>query len=175
MVNSILHTDALEQKYGPITAIVVRHDPAGKTTGERMRKAKLVDQCGIVRTYALTFLKEYPESKELDEIEGKIQKGALIGQTFRNYHYDITRIELGSFDIPITDWLKNEFQTSSSVAHATVIDFHVEKTGKGSFTYGTLIEVYCPEFYPPSGLVEKSDDLKPLYRRLIAQLDPVVI
>lgn len=71
MSGYLLHTDALERKYGPIRVVVTRHDPAARE-GERIRKAKLIDGSGIMRTYALTFLNSDGRDEELNSSDEDI-------------------------------------------------------------------------------------------------------
>ena len=51
-----LHTDILEEKYGPISTKLIRHD-------NKIREAHLVDFKGISRTYAITFINESKNSE----------------------------------------------------------------------------------------------------------------
>lgn len=43
-----LHTDVLEDKYGPITARIIKHT-------SKIREAHLIDKKNISRTFAITF------------------------------------------------------------------------------------------------------------------------
>lgn len=70
-----LHTDVLEERYGPIIANVLRHDDIknierGK---ERIREARLIDKENVLRTYALTFLTYDKNNKEISEIDQEIR------------------------------------------------------------------------------------------------------
>ena len=58
-----LHTDVLEERYGPISSRVLVHN-------DKIRRAHLIDQKGISRTYAITFLSnKWP--KEIAKIKNK--------------------------------------------------------------------------------------------------------
>jgi hypothetical protein len=148
MIENNLHTDALELKYGPIQAVVMRHDPLDHD-GERIREAKLVDGNGILRTYALTFLNNSLADKELLEIDEKIREGALIGQTFKRYYYEVSRIVLCELLVPLPIWMQDQFGVSQKIAHARLLEFYAKKEGSQTFLYGTLIEIYSPDFVEP--------------------------
>ena len=150
MINKNLHTEALEARYGPIQAVVLRHDSLDHD-GERIREAKLVDQNGILRTYALTFLSDNNESEEFFAIDKKIKEGALMGQTFIAYGYKVIRTVLCDIALPLPVWMQNEFQVQQTVANAKLIEFRARKQRR-TFTYGTLLEIYSPDFENPREL-----------------------
>ncbi|MFH1802380.1 MAG: hypothetical protein ABH864_02915 [archaeon] len=62
-----LHTDVLEEKYGPIHSKVLVHD-------EKVRLSHLVDKKGISRTFAITFF-QGPFDKNIKRINEEIKKG----------------------------------------------------------------------------------------------------
>jgi hypothetical protein len=92
-VKDRLHTDVLKDKYGPIHAVVLRHDNVRevKRGGDRIREVKLVDETGVLRTYALTFLTYDKSNQEISTIDDEIRLGGLIGQTFRNHNYVVKK------------------------------------------------------------------------------------
>jgi hypothetical protein len=175
MTKSILHTDALEERYGPIRAIVMRHDPL--TEKERVREAKLVDNNGILRTYALTFLTENNTDPELMEIDEKIHEGALMGRTFRDHGYEITRDVFAEFILPIPSWMQNEFRVTQKNACAKLMEFRVQKKPKISFLYGVLLEIYSPDFCDPINFEIKNNknalekaNVAPFYKKITEHL-----
>lgn len=136
-----LHTDVLIDKYGPVHAEVVRHDSA-------IREVHIIDQAGISRTYALTFFSFDRNDLELVEIDNEIQGGGLIGETFRIHGYEIRKnvIDVSSIEIP--RWLQEKFGTSERFAKARLSEFYADKGDKPPVIYGTVVEVYTPDFRP---------------------------
>lgn len=146
-----LHTDILEQKYGPIHAVVLRHDNVKETKkgAERIREARLVDEKDILRTYALTFLTYDKENKEIANIDDEIRQGGLIGQTFREHGYTIKKNVIDVLIMPIPDWMRKDFNTEIKEAKARLTEFYAKKVGTTPTIYGTVLEIYSPDFKNP--------------------------
>jgi len=66
---------------------------------ERIRKAKLIDASGIMRTYALTFLNNDGRDEELNAIDEDIRNLGLIGRTFQKNQYEIIGTSMFSFKV----------------------------------------------------------------------------
>jgi len=49
--------------------------------------------------------------------------------------------------------MKNEFRVSCDIAHTAVLNLRVKKTGRAPFSYGTLVDIYSPDFY--SSMVDR--------------------
>ncbi len=58
-----LHTDVLEERYGPVTADVLQHD-------NRVRQVHLRDKTGVSRTFAITLFPDAGISDSLKKIDG---------------------------------------------------------------------------------------------------------
>jgi hypothetical protein len=137
-----LHSDVLEDKYGPIHSIVIRHD-------DIIREAHLMDASDISRTYALTFFSFDRTNEEMCAINEKIKSGGLIGQTFREHGYEIRKNVIDVFTVPLPDWLKKDFHSSDAFAKARLSEFYAKKDGSSPIIYGTVLEVYAPDFRGP--------------------------
>jgi hypothetical protein len=133
-----LHTDILEEKYGPVHSVVLKHD-------NKIREALLVDSVGVARTYALTFLAE-PETNEVKVINKEIQNGKAIGKAFREHGYIVRKNVLDVFKIKIPTWLAVEFDTKEKYAKARLSEFYAKKENTSPIIYGTVTEVYTPDF-----------------------------
>lgn len=144
---TVLHTDTLEKKYGPLHAIVLRHDRYGSVDDgqDRIREAKLVDQEGVLRTYALTFLASRWEGDEMAAIDHEIGGGAMIGKTFRDHGYAIRRNFIHQADLAIPAWMQSEFRLEQAKAHAKLSEFYAKKEDAEPMLYGTLLEVMDPD------------------------------
>ena len=155
----MLHTDILEQKYGPIHAVVLRHDDVQKAKkgAERIREAKLVDNEEITRTYALTFLTYDKGNAELADIDDEIRQGGLIGQTFRQHGYAVKKNVVDVFILPIPSWMQNDFKVDSQEAKARLTEFYAKKEGATPVVYGTVLEVYSPDFKNPKNGINDID------------------
>lgn len=136
-----LHTDVLEEKYGPIHAHVLRHD-------DRIREAHLEDQGGISRTYALTFFPErmHPELRPIDQ---KIRKGEAIGKAFRKEGYAVRKNVVAVFGLKLPGWLKKAFRVKTPYAKARLSEFYAKHHAGKPRLYGKVLEVYTPDFRPP--------------------------
>lgn len=137
-----LHTDVLEEKYGPIHAEVVRHD-------SEIREAKLVDGEGITRTYAITFFPKVEFVGELSEVNEKIKNGGAIGKVFREYGYVIRKNVIDVFIVDLPTRLQQDFQTHETKAKARLSEFYARKEQDEPIVYGTVLEIYSPDFRPP--------------------------
>ena len=115
-----LHTDILEDKYGLISAKVLRHD-------NKIREAHLIDKKGISRTFALTFFSKEMPNKEIKKINEEIKNGEAIGKAFREHQYSIRKNVLDVYIIELPSWLKHAFKTSSNFAKARISEFYAKK------------------------------------------------
>ncbi|MEK6898616.1 MAG: hypothetical protein AABW79_00790 [Nanoarchaeota archaeon] len=135
-----LHTDVLEEKYGPIKAKVLKHS-------KELREAHLVDNMGVSRTYSLTF---FPNKKEtrIANVEKEISKGFPIGKAFRKHGYAIRKNVVEVFIFKLTSKLKKEFKTTEKNAKARISEFYAKKRGDEPVVYGLVLEIYSPDFRP---------------------------
>ena len=160
-----LHSDVLEDKYGPIRSRIIRHDNVSekhKPGEEYIREAHLEDESGISRTYALTFLEYDKSNSEILGIDKKIREGGMIGKTFREHKYEIRKNVIDVFTLLIPDWLKKDFATNENFAKARVSEFYAKKKDHEPVIYGDVLEVYSPDFRGPT--INKVD---------IAQINPM--
>ncbi len=137
-----LHTDILEEKYGPIHAEVLRHD-------DLVRESQLADAKGISRTYALTFFPKDRENDEIRTIDDEIRAGGLIGETFRKHSYAIRKNVVDVFVLELPAWLKTDFQTQEGYSKARMSEFYAKKRDSSPVIYGDVLEVYAPDFRSP--------------------------
>ncbi|MDO8647996.1 MAG: hypothetical protein Q7R70_06320 [Candidatus Diapherotrites archaeon] len=133
-----LHTDVLAQKYGQISAKVLRHD-------EKAREAHLIDSNGISRTFAITlFPKSIP--KQIKKINEQIKNGSPIGETFRQNGFEVRKNVLSVNILQIPKWLKNDFRTGKASAKYRISEFYAKSQKSKPVIYGTVIEIYSPDF-----------------------------
>jgi hypothetical protein len=147
-----LHTDVLEGKYGPVHAVVFRHDDvstAGKGA-ERIREVEIDDEKGVTRTYALTFLTYDKNNKGLADVDEEIRGGGLIGKTFREHGYEVKKNVIDVFIMPIPSWMQQDFSVDVSEAKARLTEFYAKKGDETPVVYGTVLEVYSPDFRDPN-------------------------
>jgi hypothetical protein len=142
-----LHTDVLEEKYGPISSKVILHN-------DRIRLSHLVDNKGISRTFAITFFNK-GWNKEIKEINEEIKKGKPIGKIFRKHEYAIRKNVLEVYKIRIPNWLKKEFRTEGTHAKARLSEFYAKKKGITPVIYGVVVEIYSPDFR--KAVINKTD------------------
>lgn len=140
-LTEVLHTDILEEKYGAIHSSVLKHN-------DLVRESLLVDEHGVARTYALTFIsKKLP--KAILEVNEVIKQGKPIGKAFREANYIIRKNVLDVFVIEIPPWLNIEFATKEKFAKARLSEFYAKKAGSKPVIYGVVTEVYTPDFRKP--------------------------
>lgn len=158
-VKDRLHTDILEQKYGPIHAVVLRHDNVRemKIGAERIREARLTDEKDILRTYALTFLTYDKRNDEIANIDDEIRRGGLIGQTFKKYGYTVKKNVIDVFIMAIPSWMKEDFKADTEEAKARLTEFYAKKEENTPIIYGTVLEIYSPDFKDPEDGINDVD------------------
>jgi hypothetical protein len=134
-----LHTDVLEEKYGPIEPEIVRHD-------KTIREVYLNDSQGIARTYALTFFPDSWESEDIQAIDDEIRNGGSIGKTFKKHGYEIRKNVIAVFVLDVPTWLQERFRSEKPQAKARFSEFYAKKEGNEPVIYATVLEVYSPDF-----------------------------
>ncbi len=140
-INKKLHTDVLEAKYGPIHSEVLRHD-------DFMRESFLSDEKGIARTYALTIFEYDRKNMEIRAIDERIKSGGLIGKAFKDFGYEVRKNVTGVFLIENPTWLKEKFAENNEKSKARLSEFYAKQEIGEPIIYGTVLEVYSPDFRP---------------------------
>lgn len=155
-----LHTDQLQEAYGPVSVRLLRHD-------NEVREAHLVDRQGISRTFAVTFLApQFP--KELARIDAEIRDGAPIGKTFLSYGYEVRKNVLKALVVDLPAWLRTEFAHPSRSTKVFLSEFLARADARPPELYGTVVEVYSPDFRSP--VITETDRLQesPTFTSLMA-------
>lgn len=136
-----LHTDVLESRYGKIHSEVLRHD-------DFMREALLSDEKNIARTYALTIFEYDRNNIEIKSINEAIKNGGLIGKVFRDFGYEVRKNVTGVFLIENPRWLKDKFLNQNKKSKSRLSEFYAKKETGEPIIYGTVLEIYSPDFRP---------------------------
>jgi hypothetical protein len=147
-----LHSDVLEEKYGPIHSEVLRHDDVKEERDEGdlpMREAHLCDGNEVSRTYALTFLTYDKADDEFYEIDSEIRNGGMIGKAFREHEFVVKKNVIDVFTLPLTPELKEKFKTDIEYAKARFSEFYARRGNEEPKIYGRVLEVYTPDFREP--------------------------
>jgi hypothetical protein len=134
-----LHTEVLEEKYGPIHSEVLQHN-------DFVREVYISDANNIARTYALTIFEYDKADPEICRIDKEIKEGGLIGKTFKNNGYEVRKNVTGVFTIENPNWLCKKFADNSKYSKARLSEFYARKEGTPPIIYGTVLEVYSPDF-----------------------------
>lgn len=137
-----LHTDVLESKYGPIHSEILKHD-------DFMREVFLSDENNIARTYALTIFQYDKNNIEIKTIDNLIKNGGLIGKTFKDNGFEVRKNVTSVFTINNPQWLKDSFSDNGEKSKARLSEFYAKKEGNEPIVYGTVLEVYSPNFRSP--------------------------
>lgn len=139
IVTGQLHTEVLQDVYGPINIQVLNDD-------NRIREILLTDQQGIARTYALTIKNtEWAWNKEMQRVNAAIRAGEAIGKTFKANGFSIRKNIIDVFVVKLPEWLRNAFAHNSEMAKARISEFLVKKN-QLIFNYGLITEIYSPDF-----------------------------
>lgn len=141
-LNERLHTDVLEERYGPVHVAVLEHSAS-------LRRAHLLDAQNVSRTFTITFFPEKWASEEVCAINAKIQAGGSIGKTFRRYGYAIRKNVVDVYVTEIPEWLQKKFNVDKRFAKVRLSEFYAKKQGSEPVMYGVVTEVYSPDFRPP--------------------------
>jgi hypothetical protein len=137
-----LHTEVLKEKYGKVNTHVLRDD-------DHIRDVLLMDEHLIARTYALTIKnKQWQHNDEIYEVNKAIQNGEGIGEAFKSRGFVIQKNVLDVYVIKLAEWLRLAFETNNKTAKARIAEFIVKK-GNLIYNYGTITEVYAPDFRTP--------------------------
>lgn len=154
-----LHTDVLQDKYGPIVADVLRHDNVTemKKGSERIREARLVDKDNVLRTYALTFLTYDKNNKEIVAIDEEIRSWWLIWVTFRKHWYTIKKNVIDVFIMDIPKWMEEDFKVQWNRAKARLTEFYAKSASTNPVIYWIVLEVYSPDFKNPENGINQID------------------
>lgn len=136
-----LHTDVLESKYGKIHSEVLRHD-------DFMREAFLSDENNVARTYALTIFEYDKNNAEIKAIDDAIKNDGLIGKAFRDFGFEVRKNVTGVFVIENPQWLKDKFSDKNEKSKSRLSEFYAKKETGEPIIYGTVLEVYSPDFRP---------------------------
>jgi len=133
-----LHTDVLEDKYGNISAKVMRHDMKIQNRIRKMRENLNINSSSyqqIINT----------SNKKIQEIDKEIKEGEAIGKAFRKQGYSIRKNILEVYVIKIPLWLKKAFKTKSNFAKARISEFYAKKRTTEPVIYGVVVEIYSPD------------------------------
>lgn len=136
-----LLSDALGERYGPISARVLLHDA-------RERRAHLVDAKGATRTFSVTYLSR-PMPPALRPVNAEIRAGRLIGEAFRDRGFAIRKNVIDVFVVECPPWLRAAFRARERYAWARTFEFHARNRSSGPLLYATLCEIFTPDFKPP--------------------------
>ena len=134
-----LHSDMLEDTYGPISTRVLRHDA-------KVRESHLIDPAGVSRTYAITLFPDEGLSEPLRGIDAEIRAGSSIGKTFRRHGYEVRKNVLEALIVELPLWLREAFADQRTHAQARLSELLCRNELSPPLLYGTAIEVYHPDF-----------------------------
>lgn len=156
-----LHTDILEERYGPIAARVLRHDNS-------VRAAHLVDAKGISRTFAVTFFPPQGHKGETAHIDAEIRRGEPIGKAFRKHDFAIRKNVTAVLVVPIPKWLQEAFRLREPKAKVRFSEFFARRGNEKPIVYGQVAEIYSPDFRPASVNAVDRSQVNPPTRTLEA-------
>jgi hypothetical protein len=134
-----LHTDVLEDKYGPIRVQLLHHD-------QDFRVVHLMDRESISRTFAITLFPAQEHSSSLAAISQKIKNGNPLGKSFRDSGYEVRKNVLKALIIQKPDWLNTSFCDPTPFAKARISEFLARKSSDSVEFYGTVLEIYPSMF-----------------------------
>jgi hypothetical protein len=143
-----IHTEVLEEKYGPIHPDIIRHE-------DGIREMDMMDEKNISRTYALTFITFDKNDAEISNIDSEIKNGGLIGEKFKEHGYEVRKNVISVFLVDMPDKMRNKMQVTETKAKVRLSEFYAKKENGKPFIYGVVSEVYSPDFRPAE--INKND------------------
>ena len=154
------HQDVLEEKYRPIHADIVRQN-------DEFREVHLVDDLGISRTYALTFFsKNVDYTGELKSIDDTIKSGGSIGKTFGEHGYSIEKNVLLVDIVKLPEDIMQRFGMPNKFAKARISEFYAKNETCNPIIYGTVLEIYSPDFRDAKINAEDTFQINPTTNQL---------
>lgn len=172
-----LHTDVLERRYGKMHTEILRHDDVSGFERRKgyVREAKLLDEKGISRTHAVTFLTPEYWSEDLATIDRELREGGSIGKVFREHGYEVRKNVLDVYIGDIPERLRKDFQEPDTHAKVRLSEFYAKKHGEPARMYGKVIEIYSPDFKDPKKGVNDRDrqQINPTTAAMISQGIPM--
>lgn len=134
-----LHTDALEELFGPITLHILKQN-------QTIRIVELKDNDKLCRTFALVrFLNV--KGKILKEAYDIIVNGGLLGKTLCDFNIDFDREFIGSIQVKLPNWLKIDFKTNEDFGFGFISNIRVKDhtVEEDRFVFSEIIEIIPPE------------------------------
>jgi len=134
-----LHTHALEQLYGPISLNILKQD-------ETIRIVELRDGKGMSRTLAIVkFLDIHGDA--LKKAHNKVINGGLLGKTLLDFKIDFDKEYMGSVEVKLPKWLKNDFNTDKDFTVGFMSNIWINDTSgkKSRFLFSEIVEIIPPE------------------------------
>jgi len=134
-----LHTSTLEKLFGSIDLRIIRQD-------EDVRIVQLNDENGISRTLGIVKFFNI-ENDLLVEAHEKILKGGLLGKTLFDSNIDFDKKLIGTLQVKLPQWLKNDFNTEQDSGFAIIskISINNDRLSNDKLLYSELIEIIPPE------------------------------
>ena len=130
-----LHTNRLEQLFGPISLHILKQEAP-------IRIVELKDGNGLCRTLAIVrFLDVH--GKVLKEAYKIILGGELLGKTLVDFEIDFEREYVGSIPVKLPNWLKKDFKSKENEGVAFVSNIWVndETVLPSKFVFTEIIEI----------------------------------
>lgn len=148
-----LHTHTLEKLFGTITLHILKQD-------ETIRIVELKDGGGLSRTLGLVRFLNI-KGQLLRKAHDEILNGGLLGKTLCDFKIDFNKEFVGSVEVNLPDWLKENFKTLEDksvgfISNVWIIDHDVSPN---RFLFSEIIEIIPPELKN-----KYTDKIKPLHR-----------
>ncbi|HKK11386.1 MAG TPA: hypothetical protein VJ945_01035, partial [Flavobacteriaceae bacterium] len=134
-----MHTHALEQLFGPISLNILKQD-------ETIRIVELRDGKGMSRTLAIVkFLDIHGDA--LKKAHNKVINGGLLGKTLLDFKIDFDKEYMGSVEVKLPKWLKNDFNTDKDFTVGFMSNIWINDTSgkKSRFLFSEIVEIIPPE------------------------------
>lgn len=164
MIYQKLHTTTLEKLFGAIHNHIIRQN-------NNIRMVHLMDSNGISRTLGVVRFEKVND--DLSVPHNKICNGAMLGKTLLEFNVDFDKQFIGSIDVELPEWLKNDFNTREkhSKAFLSRILIKTKETVEDTI-YAEIIEVIPPEIiYEFNEKIKQQISLEPNWQSLIKDAD----
>jgi len=133
-----LHTDLLENLFGPIRLRILKQE-------NELRIVHLYDLEEISRTLGIVRFRNY-DTPTIKEAHHRIVGGELLGKTLMESNIPCQKAYVSTIKVQLPEWLKKEFKTilgttSALYSHITLLD----QDSNTTFLYAELFEIIPPE------------------------------
>ncbi|NNE03770.1 MAG: hypothetical protein HKN52_11480 [Eudoraea sp.] len=133
-----LHTELLENLFGPIRLVIAKQE-------NELRIVHLYDPNNISRTLGVVRFKNY-NTAIIKETHKRILQGELLGKTLMEAKIPCVKSYVSTVNVELPEWLKEDFNTTNGTTSAVYSQITIfDQVQNKSFLYAELFEIIPPD------------------------------